>query len=117
STFYKFYPRSSVQVAPAAVSLYASQTQQFAVPGSCDAAVTFSIPSGAPGTITSGGLYTAPGNVSSTENVTVTASNSVSETSVGSAAVTLLPPPSPITLTAASQSPYTTRTSQAFTAT
>jgi YD repeat-containing protein len=117
STFYKFYPRSAVQVAPAAVSLYASQTQQFSVPGSCDAAVTFSIPSGAPGTITSGGLYTAPDNVPSTENVTVTASNPVSETSVGSAAVTLLPPPPPITLSASAQSPYTTGTSQAFTAT
>jgi YD repeat-containing protein len=117
STFYRFYPRSVVQVAPAAVSLYASQTQQFTVPGSCDAAVTFSILSSAPGTITSGGLYTAPGNVSSTENVTVTATNTASETSVGSAAVTLLPPPSPITLAPSAQSPYTTGTSQAFTAT
>ena len=37
STFYSFYPTTSGQVAPASVSLYAGQSQQFTSTGSCDA--------------------------------------------------------------------------------
>ena len=49
STFYKFYQRTTTQIAPASVSLYALQAQQFAVPGLCDSAVNWSLASGAPG--------------------------------------------------------------------
>jgi RHS repeat-associated protein len=115
ATFYKYYPIGAVQVAPSAVNLYAAETQQFTVPGSCDAAVTFSIPSGAPGSITTAGFYIAPEVVSSSANVTVTASNAGGQ--VGTATVTLLPPPAPITLTASAQAPYATGTSQSFAAT
>jgi hypothetical protein len=100
------------------VSLYASQNEQFAVPGSCNAAVTWSMSSGAQGTLTSNGLYTAPEIVATGQSVTITASNPVGGAAVGSAAVTLLQTPSPITLTASGQAPYTytTGSSQTFTA-
>ncbi len=117
STFYTFYPRSAVQIAPSAVSLYASQSQQFAVPGTCDAAVSWTMPSGALGSLTSGGLYTAPETVAAQQTVAITASSQASGATIGSASVTLLPPPPPITLTATAQSPYTAGSSQAFTAT
>jgi RHS repeat-associated protein len=117
STFYKLFPRSTIQVAPSSASLYASQSQQFAVPGTCDAAVAWTMASGAPGTLTSRGLYTAPGSVSTQQTVAITASSLTSGTAVGSATVTLLPAPSPITLAASAQSPYTTGTPQTFTAT
>ena len=117
ATFYKFYPRSTVQVAPSAVSLYASETQQFAIPGSCNAGVTWTLQSGAQGTLTSSGLYTAPGIVATQQTDTVTATGQTSGTIIGSATVSLLPPPAPLTLAASSQPPYTTGSSQAFTAT
>jgi RHS repeat-associated protein len=116
STFYKLYPRSTIQVAPSAVSLYASESQQFAVPGSCDAAVTWTMPSGAPGALTSAGLYIAPGSVSAQQTVTITASSVATGTAIGSATVTLLAPASPITLAAAARSPYATGSPQTFTA-
>jgi hypothetical protein len=117
STFYRFYSMGTVQIAPSAVNLYSSQTQQFTMPGTCDAAVTFSTSSGAHGSITAAGLYTAPEAISSIENDTVTASNPATGQSVGTATVTLLPPPTPIVLAASAQSPYTAASSQSFTAT
>jgi RHS repeat-associated protein len=117
STFYKLYPRSTIQVAPSSASLYASQSQQFAVPGTCDAAVAWTMASGAPGTLTSRGLYTAPSGVSTQQTVAISASSLTTGMTVGSATVTLLTSPSPITLAASAQSPYTTGTSQTFTAT
>ena len=117
STFYTLYPRSTAVVAPSTASLYASQSEQFAVTGTCNAGVSWSMQSGSPGTLTSGGLYTAPGIVTAQQTVTVTASSLASGTTIGSSSVTLLAPPPPITLTAAAQAPYTTGSSQAFTAT
>ncbi|MGD0733384.1 MAG: DUF2341 domain-containing protein [Terracidiphilus sp.] len=117
STFYRLYPRNAIQVAPAAVSLYASQNQQFSVPGTCNPSVAWTMQSGAQGTLTSTGLYTAPGSVTAQQTVSITASSVASGTTIGSAAVTLLPPPPPITLAAAAQPPYSTGTSQTFTAT
>jgi YD repeat-containing protein len=117
STFYTFGSATVVQAAPPAVSLYASQNQQFAVTGTCNAAVTWSMPSGTQGTLTSSGLYIAPGSIAATQTITITATSQATGTAIASSSVTLLPPPTPIILAAAAQSPYTTGSSQAFTVT
>jgi RHS repeat-associated protein len=117
STFYTFGSATTVQAIPNAISLYALQSQQFAVTGACNADVTWSMPSGTQGTLTSSGLYTAPASITATQTVTITATNQTTGMAIASSAVTLLPPPSPIVLAAAAQSPYTTGSSQAFTAT
>jgi RHS repeat-associated protein len=117
STFYRLYSPTTVTVTPSAISLYASQTQQFAVTATCDNTVAWSMTSGAPGTLTSGGLYTAPASVSSQQAVTVTATSQSTDSSLGSAVVTLLPPPTPLVIAAATQPPYTVGTTQSFEAT
>ena len=83
----------AVQVTPPAVSLYATQQQQFtsAVIGSSNTAVTWSYTPQV-GTLTAGGLYTAPASVSATQTVTVTAVSQADSTKSASATVTLLPP-------------------------
>ena len=116
TTFYTFNPSSSVQVAPSAVSLYATQTQQFVAGGGCNNTVTWSMPANAQGNLSSDGLYTAPAAITTAQNVTITATNQVSGTTVRSSIVTLLPPPPPIALTAVTQSPYMVGTPQTFTA-
>jgi RHS repeat-associated protein len=116
-TFYTFNPASTLAVAPATVGLYASQGQQFAAAGICNAAVTWSMPTGAQGMLTSSGFYTAPASITVPQNITITATSQVSGAIVGSAIVTLLPPPPPVVLTEATQPPYVIGTSQAFTAT
>jgi RHS repeat-associated protein len=117
ATFYRYNPTNIVQVVPSAISLYPIESEQFAVSGICNAAVSWTIPSGAPGVLASTGLYTAPGSVSIQQTVTITASSLQNGTTIGSAVVTLLPAPPPIALLAAAQSPYTTGSSQTFTAT
>ena len=117
STFYKFYSPNAVQVAPSAISLYAAQSEQFTVPATCDATIAWSLPTGSLGTLTSTGLYTAPSVVSSQQTVTVSATSQSNGSSLGSAQVTLLPAPQPLTLVASSPSPYQVGTAQSFTAT
>jgi RHS repeat-associated protein len=117
STFYTFYSPTAIQVAPSSISLYALQSEQFTVPGTCDTAISWSLPSGSLGTLTSSGLYTAPPAISSQQTVTVSAANQSSGSSLGSALVTLLPAPQPLTLIASSPSPYQVGSSQTFTAT
>ena len=78
-----------VQVAPSSISLYASQSEQFTVPGTCDATITWSLPAGSLGTLTSAGLYMAPSAVSSQQTVTVSATSQSNGSSLGSAQVTL----------------------------
>jgi RHS repeat-associated protein len=117
STFYKFYQRTSTQIAPASVSLYALQAQQFAVPGLCDSAVNWSLTSGAPGSLTSTGLYTAPSPIASQQTLAVTATSRANGDNLGTATVTLLPPPPPIVLTASVQPPYQVGSTQSFSAT
>ena len=116
STFYRFYPYGLSSVAPASVSLYATQSEQFIATGVCPGAVTWSMPANAPGSLSSGGLYTAPDAVSEQQSVTITASNQSGGTPIGSAAVTLLPPPAGIVLSALGASPYVVGKSQTFTA-
>jgi RHS repeat-associated protein len=106
STFYKFSPPGTVLVVPSPVSLYASQSQQFAAAGTCSSGVNWTLQQGAPGTLTPTGLYTAPTSFTTQQTVTVIASSQANGTAIGSAAVTLLPPPPPITLSAATQPPY-----------
>ena len=81
----------SLGVTPTTVSLGSAQTQQFAVSASgISNAVTWSI-SPSVGTISVGGLYTAPALIASTQTVTVTATSQVSGLLTASATVTLLP--------------------------
>ena len=117
STFYIFNPASTAQVAPSAISLYAAQSQQFVAANSCNSSVSWSMPAGTLGGLTSSGLYTAPDSIATQQSFTITATNPSTGTTIGSSVVTLLPPPLPITLSAAAQSPYTTGSSQNFTAT
>ncbi|MGA2649953.1 MAG: DUF2341 domain-containing protein [Terracidiphilus sp.] len=117
ATFYTFYPQNAVQVAPPSISLYASQNEQFVVPSTCDVTITWSLPTGSPGSLTSAGLYTAPSMISSQETVTISAVSQSNGASYGSAQVTLLPAPQPLTLVASSPSPYQAGSSQSFTAT
>ncbi len=117
STFYTFYSPAAIQVAPSSISLYASQSEQFTVPGTCDATISWSLSSGSLGTLTSSGLYTAPSAISSQQTITVSATSQSSGSSLGSALVTLLTPPQPLTLIASSPSPYLVSSMQTFTAT
>ena len=83
----------SVQVNPPTTSLYASQPQQFtaSVTGSTNTAVTWSY-NPQVGTLTAGGLYTAPTSISTAQAVTVTATSQADTTKSASATVNLLPP-------------------------
>ncbi|MGB8323787.1 MAG: malectin domain-containing carbohydrate-binding protein, partial [Candidatus Acidiferrum sp.] len=83
-----------VQVNPPTTSLYASQPQQFtaSVTGSTNTSVTWSY-NPQVGTLTAGGLYTAPISISTAQTVTVTATSQADTTKSTSATVNLLPPP------------------------
>jgi hypothetical protein len=117
ATFYSFNPANTAQVVPSSINLYASQSQQFAATVACDTPVNWSMPNGAPGVLTSAGLYTAPSSISTPQTAVITATNQTSGSTIGSGVVTLLPAPQPITLAASVQPPYTTGNSQAFSAT
>ena len=117
STFYSFYSPNAIQVAPSSISLYASQSEEFIVPSTCDETISWSMPPSSPGTLTATGLYTAPSVVSAQQTVTVSAASKSNGSSLGSAVVTLLLPPQPLTLAASSPSPYQVASSQSFTAT
>jgi hypothetical protein len=95
STFYTLYGENGELVVPAVVSLSAGQSQQFSVApqGACVSSVTWSMSASAPGTLTPGGLYTAPASIAAQSTVTVTATSVAGPTETGSAFVTLLPPP------------------------
>jgi hypothetical protein len=80
----------TVTVSPGAANLSASQTLQFsaAVTGSSNTTVTWSATEG---TITSGGLYTAPATISSRHSITVKATSAADVVRFGTATVTLSP--------------------------
>jgi len=115
STFYTLYPTSVPQVVPSTATLYGSQSQQFAATGACNANVSWSMSSGALGTLSASGVFDAPEAVTSQQTLTVTATSQTNGVTIGTAVVTLLPPPAPITLAASSPSPYTVGTSHTFT--
>ena len=116
STFYSLSSLSSVKVVPSVAALFPAQSQQFAASGTCNADLTWTMPSGAQGTLTSSGLYTAPESIATQQIVTVTATGQ-NGTAIGSAIVDLLPSPTPITLAAPVAPPYATGTAQTFVAT
>ena len=92
STFYQLYSENFEGIVPSAIALYASQSEQFtAVNGCGTAAVSWSMPAGSPGTLASGGLYTAPASISTPQSVTVTASSQANGSPVGTATVSLRP--------------------------
>ena len=104
-------PPITVSVAPSSVSVTTGgQTQQFTatVANASNAAVTWSI-NPAVGSISSAGLYTAPGSLTTAQTVTVTATSVASPTSTGSAtiylsaAVTVSVSPSPVSITTGGQ--------------
>lgn len=91
-------PPVTVTVSPSSASVQVSTTKQFAatVNNSSDQSVTWSVTGG--GTITSGGLYTAPASVPSGA-VTVQATSVASPTATGSASVTVTNPTLPVSVT------------------
>jgi RHS repeat-associated protein len=116
STFYTLYLENGNEVVPAATSLYAGQSQQFLATGTCAVAISWSMTSGAQGTLTSSGLYTAPTNIATEQTVTIMANSQGIGDFTGTALVTLLPAPlnPKLTLAAATSSPYATGTAQTF---
>ena len=91
-------PPVTVTVSPSSASVQVSTTKQFAatVNNSSDQSVTWNVTGG--GTITSGGLYTAPASVPSGA-VTVQATSVASPTAAGSASVTVTNPTLPVSVT------------------
>lgn len=87
----------SISVNPPAVGLFGSQTQQFTatVVGTNNTAVTWSIGPTDPGSISAGGLYTAPASIVSSQTVTVTATSVADNTKSATATVTLNAPAVP----------------------
>ncbi|MBZ5675069.1 MAG: immunoglobulin domain-containing protein [Acidobacteriia bacterium] len=92
----KYNASVSVTVAPPTASLFDSQTQQFTatVNGAGNTAVTWTINPNV-GTISTGGLYTAPAPITTTQTITVTATSVADVTKSASATVTLNPPAPP----------------------
>ncbi len=94
-------PSVSIRLTPTGVTLRPNATQQFtaSVSGSSNTGVVYSV-NGAVGgnatvgTITTGGLYTAPANVP-TNRITVSATAAASSSASATAAVTLQGPPNP----------------------
>src|ERR1035437_8952956 len=99
-------PPVSVALTPGSVTLTPSQTQAFTatVANTSNTAVTWSL-NPAVGSISAGGLYTAPASISSAQTVTVTATSVADSTKSASASVSLAPPvsvaltPGTVTLT------------------
>lgn len=86
-------PPVTVSVAPTAATLTSGETQQFAatVGGAADLSVTWSV-SPAVGTVSAGGLYTAPVTITSAQTVVVTATSNADATKATGVAVNLVPP-------------------------
>ena len=118
ATFYALYPENAVQILPATVTLYASQSQQLAVSGqgACNtASVNWAISPAGVGTIDASGVYTAPTSITSQQIVTVAASGQANGATIGSATVTLMPPLSiSVTPTNATVYFYSGNTTQQF---
>jgi len=100
----------TVSVAPAAVSVQIGVTQQFTatVSNTTNTAVDWKVNGVAGGdstngTITTGGLYTAPASVPNPAAVTITAVSQADSTKSGTATVTVTTPP-PVTVTVAPKS-------------
>jgi len=108
------YPVTTVSLSPAAVTLTASQLQQFTpvVNGTINSSVTWSL-SPALGAISAAGLYTAPATINSQQLVLVTATSVSDPTKSYSSAVSLQPVVS-VTLTPSSATVSTSQTQQLY---
>ncbi|MBM3956698.1 MAG: SBBP repeat-containing protein [Gemmatimonadetes bacterium] len=86
-------PRTRVSLTPAAVTLTASQTQQFTatVTDTADPTVRWTLTPEL-GSITSAGLYTAPGVILFQQVVVLTATSAEDPTKSATAVITLVPP-------------------------
>jgi YD repeat-containing protein len=115
STFYSIGAEDtlSVSVTPATSALYAGQTQQFtaATTNAANPGVTWSISPSGTGTISSGGLYTAPSSISTQQTVTVTATSAQDNATTGSASLALYPTAS-VAVTPGSPTLYPAQTQQ-----
>ena len=89
-------PRVQVAIAPAAITLFGGQTQQFTatVQGAANPAVTWSL-SPATGEISAAGLYRAPAVIAAPASVTVRAVSVADPQRAATATVTLSPPAAP----------------------
>jgi hypothetical protein len=83
-------PVSSITVSPTQMTMSASQVQQFAATetGSANALVNWSV-NPPVGTISSSGVYTAPGSIASSQTITVKAASAANPSFSASASVTL----------------------------
>lgn len=98
----------SVAVTPATANVALGQSQQFnaTVTGTSNMAVTWSVAGGVQnGTISSTGLYLAPGAVPSPAEVTVTATSVADATKTGTAVVTVVPPSSNVQVSVSPATP------------
>lgn len=86
-------PAGSVEVHPQTATLAEKQVLQLSAitAGTTGSPVTWSIPSGSPGTVSSTGLYAAPNSVAAPTAVTVTATNASNPNLFGTASVNLVP--------------------------
>jgi hypothetical protein len=84
----------TVSVSPPTATLGQSQTQLFSatVTGSTNTAVTWSLVPAGVGSISTGGLYTAPASITASQQVTVKAVSNADGVTSGTATVTLNPP-------------------------
>ena len=87
-------PTTAVSVSPATASLFLGQTQQFSatVTGNSNTSVTWSVNgvgggNSSAGTISEGGLYTAPSLLPSSASITIAATSQADTTASGSASV------------------------------
>lgn len=90
-------PPVTISLSPLAASVQAGGSQAFTatVANTPNIAVTWSIVSGG-GTISSTGVYTAPGTMPSSSNVIIRATSQASSTATASASITLTAPPPPV---------------------
>ena len=123
STFYLLNAESNVTVSPSVANLHASQSEPFSAAvlaaGTCSSDVNWSLQPGAPGTLSGGGVYTAPQSITAPASVIITATSQSDSTKTGSAIVNLLPSADnpTVKLAALSQSPYFVGNSEQFAAT
>jgi RHS repeat-associated protein len=111
-SFYTLGSENGIAITPASVNLYAGQSQQFSAATACGIPANWSMSSGAQGTLTASGLYTAPASITTQQTVTIMGTRQGTPSYSGTALVTLLPTPvhPTITLNAAAQPPYVTGT-------
>ena len=111
-------PPITVTVNPGTAQATQGETVQFTatVTGATNTNVSWSVSSGL-GTISAGGLYTAPASITIQSTATITATSQADNKTTGSGTVTLMPPTAGITVTVSPKTQtMTVGTTQQFTA-